>query len=76
MNKLLSGFIILSIGLMIGYLTQPFVQQQLQIAGLSNANSKGDSNEPEIDYWVAPMDDNYRKDKPGLSPIGMELLQV
>ncbi len=25
-------------------------------------------------YWVAPMDANYRRDKPGLSPMGMELV--
>lgn len=24
-------------------------------------------------YWVAPMDPNYRRDKPGKSPMGMEL---
>ena len=27
-------------------------------------------------YWVAPMDPNYRRDKPGLSPMGMELIPV
>jgi len=27
-------------------------------------------------YWVAPMDDNYRRDKPGLSPMGMDLVPV
>ncbi|MEW6999633.1 efflux RND transporter periplasmic adaptor subunit [Colwelliaceae bacterium BS250] len=32
--------------------------------------------EPEPMYWVAPMDDNYRRDKPGLSPMGMELVAV
>lgn len=25
-------------------------------------------------YWVAPMDANYRRDEPGLSPMGMELV--
>ncbi len=25
-------------------------------------------------YWVAPMDSNYRRDEPGLSPMGMELV--
>ncbi len=76
MNKLLSGFIILSAGLVVGYLTQPFVQQQLQIAGLSSDMSAMDSDEPEVDYWVAPMDANYRKDKPGQSPMGMDLVPV
>jgi len=27
-------------------------------------------------YWVAPMDPNYRRDKPGKSPMGMELVPV
>jgi len=25
-------------------------------------------------YWVAPMDPNFRRDGPGLSPMGMELI--
>jgi Cu(I)/Ag(I) efflux system membrane fusion protein len=27
-------------------------------------------------YWVAPMDANFRRDKPGQSPMGMELVPV
>lgn len=27
-------------------------------------------------YWVAPMDPNYRRDKPGKSPMGMDLVPV
>ncbi len=27
-------------------------------------------------YWVAPMDDNFRRDKPGKSPMGMDLVPV
>ncbi len=27
-------------------------------------------------YWVAPMDANYRRDKPGKSPMGMDLVAV
>ena len=27
-------------------------------------------------YWVAPMDPNYRRDEPGQSPMGMELVPV
>lgn len=27
-------------------------------------------------YWVAPMDPNYRRDKPGKSPMGMDLAPV
>lgn len=34
------------------------------------------SNEPEILYWVAPMDPNFRRDEPGKSPMGMDLIPV
>ncbi|QGX38184.1 efflux RND transporter periplasmic adaptor subunit [Permianibacter aggregans] len=27
-------------------------------------------------YWVAPMDPSYRRDKPGKSPMGMDLIPV
>ena len=27
-------------------------------------------------YWVAPMDPNYRRDQPGQSPMGMDLIPV
>ena len=30
----------------------------------------------DILYWVAPMDANYRRDKPGKSPMGMDLVPV
>jgi len=32
--------------------------------------------EKKIMYWVAPMDANYRREKPGKSPMGMELVPV
>ena len=31
-------------------------------------------DEAEVMYWVAPMDPNYRRDKPGKSPMGMDLI--
>ncbi len=31
-------------------------------------------SDKEVLYWVAPMDPNYRRDKPGKSPMGMELI--
>jgi Cu(I)/Ag(I) efflux system membrane fusion protein len=32
--------------------------------------------EKKVLYWVAPMDPNYRRDKPGKSPMGMDLVPV
>ena len=38
------------------------------------APSSASADEPL--YWVAPMDPNYRRDKPGKSPMGMDLVPV
>ncbi len=40
------------------------------------STTTGDSGEREILYWVAPMDANYRRDGPGKSPMGMDLVPV
>lgn len=38
--------------------------------------SSSTKKENKILYWVAPMDPNYRRDKPGKSPMGMDLVPV
>ncbi len=40
------------------------------------AESAHASTEQKPLYWVAPMDSNYRRDEPGLSPMGMDLVPV
>jgi len=40
------------------------------------SSSKKASSEREILYWVAPMDPNFRRDEPGKSPMGMDLVPV
>lgn len=43
----------------------------------SGSNGVGDaSGEKKPLYWVAPMDSNYRRDEPGKSPMGMDLVPV
>src|SRR6056297_1085913 len=39
-------------------------------------STEAGSDGPEILYWVAPMDPNFRKDGPGRSPMGMDLVPV
>ncbi len=49
----------------------------LLAAGLWPATAPAaEDGEREILYWVAPMDPNYRRDKPGKSPMGMDLIPV
>ncbi len=38
--------------------------------------SETEHGERKVLYWVAPMDPNYRRDKPGKSPMGMDLIPV
>lgn len=40
----------------------------------SPSDSTVDADKPL--YWVAPMDPNYRRDTPGKSPMGMDLIPV
>ncbi len=69
MNKLL---ISLLIGLLIGAGATFFLT-----SGGGHDPAQSDSNsQPEPLYWVAPMDPNYRRDKPGKSPMGMDLVPV
>jgi Cu(I)/Ag(I) efflux system membrane fusion protein len=41
----------------------------------SSAAAMGHADK-EILYWVAPMDPDYRSDKPGKSPMGMDMVPV
>ncbi|OBU33159.1 efflux RND transporter periplasmic adaptor subunit [Photobacterium phosphoreum] len=43
-------------------------------ASMPMAETTTANNEPL--YWVAPMDPNYQRDKPGKSPMGMDLIPV
>ncbi len=42
----------------------------------SDITASSDSDEEKPLYWVAPMDPNYRRDGPGKSPMGMDLVPV
>jgi len=50
------------------------------ICGMDLVKVKQETEEPKkekkILYWVAPMDPSYRRDGPGKSPMGMDLVPV
>lgn len=67
----LVGFIVLIVlGLAGGFLGRDFLESE-PLVGNSMAQV-----EPEVLYWVAPMDANFRRDQPGKSPMGMDLVPV
>lgn len=47
-----------------------------QWSGNTQQTNKDAATEKEPLYWVAPMDPNYLRDKPGKSPMGMDLIAV
>jgi Cu(I)/Ag(I) efflux system membrane fusion protein len=47
-----------------------------EVPGSSREGAADTGGEPEVLYWVAPMDPNFRRDKPGKSPMGMDLVPV
>lgn len=66
-RTLILGAVLLIAGILIGVLGG-------RLLGGGEAGSG--SGEPEILYWVAPMDPNFRRDGPGKSPMGMDLVPV
>jgi len=46
-----------------------------QPGGPSESKDSTDIDKKPL-YWVAPMDPNYKRDKPGKSPMGMEMIPV
>ena len=54
----------------------PSVSSGMKMDIKSGSESNGGKDEREILYWKAPMDANYRRDEPGKSPMGMDLVPV
>ncbi|AZT82234.1 efflux RND transporter periplasmic adaptor subunit [Marinobacter sp. NP-4(2019)] len=66
--------IVIAIAFGLGWLTS---QQTMPMAQSNDSSTSAeDSTQEEPLYWVAPMDPNYRRDKPGKSPMGMDLVPV
>jgi Cu(I)/Ag(I) efflux system membrane fusion protein len=66
---------LLAIGLAVGVILTVLVFMfMLRPNGASSNAVQSVENQPS--YWVAPMDPNFRRDKPGLSPMGMDLVPV
>ena len=67
-NKLIIAAVI-AVTLTVGFLFGRGLAPQQEGAATAPADK-------EILYWVAPMDPNFRRDEPGKSPMGMDLVPV
>ncbi len=80
---LTAGFVGMLIGLLVlwGIYSLGLYGPRAGVTTESNTDSMLSSTEQtdrqrQPAYWVAPMDANYRRDKPGKSPMGMDLVPV
>ena len=71
MKQVTRNVLALLVGIALGAF---FVSQLRDEADKARGQDTAASEEPL--YWVAPMDANYRRSKPGKSPMGMDLLPV
>ncbi len=71
-KKTLIPFLVIAV---IAFLGGMLGQKYLFTSSTAVQGSK-EPTEKDIDYWVAPMDATYRRDKPGKSPMGMDLVPV
>ncbi|MFZ3406980.1 efflux RND transporter periplasmic adaptor subunit [Vibrio chagasii] len=71
--------IALLVGGALGFSANYFLINQAHVmsamAGAVEGNSSSQASDEPL-YWVAPMDPNYQRDKPGKSPMGMDLIPV
>ncbi|NOI31193.1 efflux RND transporter periplasmic adaptor subunit [Vibrio coralliilyticus] len=74
MKTLQIAAIALLVGGALGYSANHFLAGSSMGMGAKAESGSSDSAEPL--YWVAPMDPNYKRDKPGKSPMGMDLIPV
>ncbi|MBE8565501.1 efflux RND transporter periplasmic adaptor subunit [Vibrio sp. OPT20] len=79
MNTVKVATIALLVGGALGFSVNHFV-----VGSAHNMSAMATSTDAEVSkqakdeplYWVAPMDPNYQRDKPGQSPMGMDLIPV
>ncbi|MEQ8289025.1 MAG: efflux RND transporter periplasmic adaptor subunit [Gammaproteobacteria bacterium] len=84
MKKIIQILILLAIGILVGaFIEKKFDTSQLVFKFNMDMNPDGhtghsnsESKEKKIMYWVAPMNPGYRRDEPGKSPMGMDLIPV
>ncbi|MCX7543867.1 efflux RND transporter periplasmic adaptor subunit [Marinicella gelatinilytica] len=74
MTKQMTSLKAIIIGLILGIALSLLAFNFFNFSDHSQSTASSDTNEPL--YWVAPMDPNYKRDQPGKSPMGMDLIPV
>ena len=83
--KILMVLFALVLGVVVGVVSAPYLDAHFNLLSTNSMSDHSDmkseskhdgSDKNEPLYWVAPMDPNYQRDKPGKSPMGMDLIPV
>ncbi|MCF6194497.1 MAG: efflux RND transporter periplasmic adaptor subunit, partial [Kangiellaceae bacterium] len=76
--KVLKSLLLLVIGAAIGIAAIKYINPDL-LSAMVSTEMKTDvtqADEEKPIYWVAPMNPDFKSDKPGKSPMGMDLIPV
>lgn len=71
--NLIKNLLLLLSGIIVGAVLITFNDSDL-IVNMSEESNQSEDAKPL--YWVAPMNPDFKSDKPGMSPMGMELIPV
>ena len=74
MNIQVNKSTLLSVALMIATAVIGYSVALWRLQGTDTSETDSPKKQPL--YWVAPMDPDYRRDQPGKSPMGMDLIPV
>ncbi|UJF20368.1 efflux RND transporter periplasmic adaptor subunit (plasmid) [Vibrio sp. SS-MA-C1-2] len=69
MKKIITSTLLVAFGALLSYGSNIYLSQHTDHGAMAEKSKK-----PL--YWVAPMDPNFKRDKPGKSPMGMDLVPV
>jgi len=76
MNMSRKSLLVFVLGMTVVAVVTHFATVALTDTGTSTDDPEKPADAEEPLYWVAPMDPNYKRDKPGKSPMGMDLIPV
>jgi len=74
--KLIKNLLLLVVGIIIGITSIKYIYPEFLTASSSMTSESESADEDKPLYWVAPMNPDFKSDKPGTSPMGMELIPV
>ena len=76
MKKLTLTFLASAVAFSAGVTSQRYLNSHSSMTHTAMITMATSAEHQKPLYWVAPMDPNYRRNKPGKSPMGMDLVPV